>query len=116
VNPDGSASVDLATPLRRVKNFPGQDFDFTRFIFRHPARLTARVRRGLARGRIENLFLVLRVPTTTPFPGTNALPPMIGLDGDMPIFGLSYISDDGGVTFTQRTDRNFMFRLVLRVK
>ena len=118
VNPDGTASVDLATPLSRVTDFVGQDTDFARLIFDDPARLGARVRRDINRGRIQNLFLVLRVPTTTPFPGASALPPLIGLDGDAggndgPIFGLSYFSNDGGVTFRQRTDTNFMFRLVL---
>ena len=76
------------------------------------------MRRGIHRGQIENLFLVLRVPTSTPFPGTSGTPPLIGLDGDtnendMPIFGLSFYSNDKGATFRQRTDVNFMFRLVI---
>ena len=32
---------------------------------------------------------------------------------DVPIFGLSYVSDDGGATFTQVTNFNFMFSLTL---
>ena len=67
---------------------------------------------------IDNLFLVLRVPTTTPFPGVSATPPLIGLDGgvavnDVPIFGLSYISDDGGTTFNRVPNFNFRFSLRL---
>jgi hypothetical protein len=67
------------------------------------------------------------VPTATPFPGFNHLPPLIGIDGpvagapmnDVPLFGRSYFSDDGGVTFNQRRnaagnlDFNFMFGLIL---
>ncbi|HWO40696.1 MAG TPA: matrixin family metalloprotease [Candidatus Eisenbacteria bacterium] len=118
INADGTAAVDLAAPLGRVTDFVGQDTDFARLMFEHPARLGDRVRRGIRRGEIQNLFLVLRVPTTTPFPGVSGVPPLIGLDGDpngndVPIFGLSYFSDDGGITFHQRTDHNFMFRLVL---
>jgi hypothetical protein len=58
------------------------------------------------------------VPTTTPFPGFNGLPPLIGLDGgvatnDVPILGRSFISDDGGATFTQNATFNFRFSLVV---
>jgi hypothetical protein len=75
------------------------------------------VRKGIERGDIQNLFLVLRLPTTTPFPGVSALPPTIGLDGgvasnDAPIFGYSYTSPDG-VTWTQSTTFNFRFSLVM---
>jgi hypothetical protein len=67
-----------------------------------------------------DIFLVLRVPTTAPFPGVSALPPLTGLDGgqtppatnEVPIFGLSYTSTDG-VTFNQNATFNFRFSLVL---
>jgi hypothetical protein len=113
VNSDGTASVDLQNPLRRSTDFAGQDQDFTPFFFRNPRQLSDQVRRGIASGDIQNLFLVLQVPTTTPFPGVSAAPPAIGLSNVEPLFGLSYISDDGGVTFTPRSDRDFMFGLVL---
>jgi hypothetical protein len=119
IKADGTVSMDLAKPLERVKDFAGQQQDFARLFFANPARLGASVQAGIKTGRIHNLFLVLRVPTSTPFPGVHGRPPLIGLDGepgdvnDVPIFGLSYFSDDGGVTFSQRTDFNFMFRLVL---
>ena len=70
-----------------------------------------------AEGSSKNLFLVLRIPTTTPFAGVSNLPPFIGLDGgvavnDVPIFGLSYLSNDG-VAWNQVTNFNFRFSLVL---
>jgi hypothetical protein len=79
------------------------------------------VQNGIERGTIQNLFIVLQVPTTTPFPGVSGLPPLIGLDGagtanglpnDAPIFGLSFSSIDGGATWTQVPNFNFRFSLV----
>jgi hypothetical protein len=68
-------------------------------------------------GWIDDLVLVLQIPTTTPFPGVSGQPPLIGLDGgvatnDVPIFGLSYVSDNGGATWS-RPAFNFRFSLVL---
>lgn len=118
-NADGSSiSIDLANPLVRMVEFIGQDDDLAPFFFKNAHTLGRRVQRGIDRGQIHNLFLVLRLPTTLPFPGVSALPPLIGLDGgvpvnDVPIFGLSYTSDDGGATFTRRNDFNFRFSLRL---
>lgn len=112
VNPDGSAAIDLARPLRRTGHFVGQDFDFARFLFTKPLALSVWVQRRIEQGKLENLFLVLRIPTTTPFPGANGLPPKIGLNSEPPILGLSYYCKDG-ITFKQRIDQNVMFRLVL---
>ena len=113
----GTATLDLAHPLARVTRFVGQDNDFAPFYFPLPSVLGRQVRRGIDRGDIQNLFLVLRLPTTTPFPGVSATPPTIGLDGgnatnDVPIFGYSYVSADG-VTWTQVTNFNFRFSLVV---
>jgi hypothetical protein len=118
VNADGTASIDLAQPLHRATNFVGQDTDFARLMFNDAAQLGAKIRRAINGREIQNLFLVLRVPTTIPFAGNSGLPPLIGLDGDpagndVPIFGLSYVSSDGGITFRPRMDFNFMFRLVI---
>ncbi len=112
----GTATLDLAHPLAKVTRFIGQDNDFAPFYYPLPSVLGRQVRRGIDRGDIQNLFLVLRLPTTTPFPGVSATPPTIGLDGgnatnDAPIFGFSYISTDG-VTWTQVTNFNFRFSLV----
>jgi Matrixin len=121
-----TATINVATPLRYIENFQGQDTDAATFEFPGPNGVTDIVSTGIADGSIQNLFLVLRVPTATPFPGINHLPPLIGIDGpigtapnDVPLFGRSYFSDDGGVTFNQRRnaagnlDFNFMFGLVL---
>jgi hypothetical protein len=113
----GTATLDLAHPLARATRFIGRDNDFAPFYFPLPNVLGRQVRRGIDRGDIQNLFLVLRLPATTPFPGVSALPPTIGLDGgvatnDVPIFGYSYTSPDG-VTWSQVTNFNFRFSLVV---
>ncbi|HEY2293497.1 MAG TPA: matrixin family metalloprotease [Thermoanaerobaculia bacterium] len=113
----GTATLDLAHPLARTTRFVGRDDDFAPFYFPLPNVLGKLVRKGIERGDLQNLFLVLRLPTTTPFPGVSALPPTIGLDGgvasnDAPIFGYSYTSPDG-VTWTQSTTFNFRFSLVM---
>jgi hypothetical protein len=119
VNADGSiATVDLAEPLETTSGFVGQDNDFAPLHFKNPHELGRKVRSGIERGEIQNLFLVLRLPTALPYHGVSAQPPVIGLDGvpgganDVPIFGLSYNSSDG-VVFTRNTTFNFRFSLVL---
>jgi hypothetical protein len=113
----GTATLDLAHPLARVTRFIGQDNDFAPFYFPLPQVLGKQVRRGIERGDIQNLFIVLRLPTATPFPGISGLPPLIGLDGgnatnDVPINGFSYLSTNG-TTWTQVTNFNFRFALVV---
>lgn len=106
-------SIDLEHPLARKESFLAQDSDFAPFHFRFPRTLGNRIREGTnPGGTIENLFLVLREPPP-PFAGVSGQPPLIGLNATAPILGLSYLSTDGGVTFTRRTDLNFMFSLVL---
>lgn len=121
INTDGTASVDLARPFEKVRGFIGQDGDFSPFFLKQPVKVGKAIRQGIAAGAISHVFMVLRLPTTTPFPGVSGLPPVIGLDGsgtatglpnDAPIFGLSFVSDDGE-TFQQLTNFNFMFSLVL---
>ena len=109
VSPDGStATIDLVNPLAHSPGFIGQDGDFAPFYFKNPHDLGEVVRNGIAGGSITDLFLVLRLPTTTPFPGVTGAPPLIGLDGsgtatglpnDIPIQLRSYLSTNG-VTFT----------------
>ncbi len=113
INPDGTATIDLVNPLDKVQNFVGQDNDFSPFFLKRPVRIGQKIREGVASGEIENLFLVLRVPTTTPFPGVSGLPPLIGLSGSGTLFGLSFTSVDSGATFTLVPNFNFRFSLVL---
>jgi hypothetical protein len=58
VNADGSiATVELAAPLEATIGFLGQDNDFAPFYFKDLQELGRKVRRGIANGEIENLFL-----------------------------------------------------------
>jgi Matrixin len=112
-----TATIDLANTLAQKNGFVGQDNDFAPFYFNFPRALGAVVQNGIERGTIQNLFIVLQVPTTTPFPGVSGQPPLIGLDGgvpvnDVPIFGFSFISMDSGATWTQVPNFNFRFSLV----
>ncbi|HEY4574837.1 MAG TPA: hypothetical protein VIJ26_12750, partial [Thermoanaerobaculia bacterium] len=112
-----TATLDLAHPLARATRFIGRDNDLSPFYFPLPNVLGKLVRRGIDRGDIQNLFIVLRLPTATPFPGVSALPPLLGLDGgvasnDVPIFGYSYVSTDG-TTWNQVANFNFRISLVV---
>ncbi len=116
-----SATIDLARPLAQKTGFVGQENDFAPFYFTFPGLLGAVVKKGIERGEIQNLFIVLQIPTTAPFPGVSGFPPFIGLDGagtpngqpnDVPIFGLSFISVDGGATWSQVPNFNFRFSLI----
>lgn len=110
-----TATIDLDDPLESTPVFLAADNDFAPLYFKNPHELGKRVKREIEKGRITDLFLVLRLPQA-PFQGVSAIPPLIGLDGgvavnDVPIFGLSYTSDDG-VTFNQVANFNFRFRLI----
>ncbi|HEU0185066.1 MAG TPA: hypothetical protein VFS27_07105 [Blastocatellia bacterium] len=116
-----SATIDMARPLAQKSGFVGQDGDLAPFYFLTPGLLGATVLKGIESGKIQNLFIVLQIPTTTPFPGASGLPPFIGLDGtnnptmpnDAPIFGRSFFSPDGGTTWTQEQRFNFRFSLIV---
>ena len=111
INPDTTATIDLANPLRTSMTFLGQDGDFAPFYFAEPKQLSETIRAGIADGTIQNLFLVLKIPGE-PFPGVSNLPPLIGFSNQPPILGRSYLSTNGGLTFTQRNDRNFRFSMI----
>jgi hypothetical protein len=112
-----TATIDMERPLAQKNGFVAQENDFSPFYFNFPRTLGAVVQRGIGNGSIQNLFIVLQIPTTTPFPGVSGIPPLIGLDGgvtpnDAPLFGFSFTSTDGGATWTQVPNFNFRFSLV----
>lgn len=111
INPNTTATIDVANPLASSVAFLGQDTDFSPFYFKNPKDLSETVRLGIADGSIQDLFLVLQIPPA-PFPGVSNVPPLIFLSSQSPILGRSYLSTDGGVTFNRRTDFNFRFALV----
>lgn len=101
INPNNTAKIDLTHPLERVAPFVAQDHDFAPFYFKNPQALGRKVRRGIESGEIQNLFLVLRVPTSTPFPGAAGSPPMFGFSRLPPgvQFGQSFAANPDGATF-----------------
>lgn len=111
VNPDTTATINLATPLDSSVTFLAQDTDFAPYYFKNPHDLIKGIREGIANGSIENLFLVIQIPPS-PFPGVSNQPPLIGLSNQAPILGRSFLSTNGGLTFTRRNDFNFRFQLV----
>jgi len=111
INPDTTATIDLANPLASSVSCLAQDTDFAPFYFKNPQDLSETVRLGIADGSIQNLFLVLQIPSA-PFPGVSNQPPLIGLSSQAPILGRSYLSTNGGMTFNRNTLFNFRFSLV----
>jgi hypothetical protein len=111
LNPDGTASIDLAGPLRTQASFAGQASDESPFYFALPTLLSGAVETLLSADPATDLFLVLELPAG-PFPGVSGIPPLIGLDTVGPISGNSFISNDGGATFNPVPTFDFAFTLV----
>ena len=111
INPDTTATINLATPLNSSMTFLAQDTDFAPFYFKNPHDLSEVIRTGISDGSIENLFLVIQIPPS-PFPGVSNQPPLIGLSTQAPIRGRSFLSTNGGLTFNRRNDFNFRFSLI----
>jgi len=111
INPDTTATIDLVTPFASSGPFVAQDTDFAPFYFKNPHDLSEVVRLGIADGSIQNLFLVLQIQPP-PFAGVSNQPPLIGLSTQAPILGRSFLSTNGGATFTRRNDLNFRFSLI----
>jgi len=108
-----TATVDLAHPLAEKNNFVGKDDDFAPFYFRAPRAIGEIVLKGIERGEIQNLFIVLQLPTTTPFPGVSGQPPFIGFDAADPPIGQSFFSFDGGATWSQDLHFDIRFSLIV---
>jgi hypothetical protein len=98
VNPDGTATINLNSPLDQISRFVGQDDDFAPFYFHNPKELSLKVSAGIATGEIQDLFILLKVPDG-PFPGLSGLPPLIAADNNPNPLLNSYISFDDGHTF-----------------
>lgn len=111
INPDTTATIDLVAPLASQSIFVGQDTDFSPFYFKNPHDLSEVIRLGIADGSIQNLFLVIQIQPA-PFPGVSAQPPLLGLSTQAPILGRSFLSTNGGLTFTRRNDLNFRISLI----
>ena len=111
INPDTTATIDLVTPLASSPVFVAQDGDFAPFYFKNPQDLSEVIRLGIADGSIQNLFLVVQIPPA-PFAGVSNQPPLVGLSSQAPILGRSFLSTNGGLTFTRRNDFNFRFSLI----
>jgi matrixin len=111
INPDTTATINLATPLDSQITFLAQETDFAPFFFKNPHDLSETIRLGIADGSIQNLFLVLQIPPA-PFAGVSNQPPLIGLSNQAPILGRSFLSTNGGVSFNRRNDFNFRIGLV----
>lgn len=109
-------SLNLVEPLYREAPFLAQDNDFAPMYIKNPHDVGRAVRTLTDSG--VDLFVILRIPTAAPFAGVSGQAPLVGLDGgvasnDVPIFGHSYHSDDGGATWTRSTTFNFRFGLTV---
>ncbi|HEX2254894.1 MAG TPA: matrixin family metalloprotease [Thermoanaerobaculia bacterium] len=117
VNPDGTATLDLANPIVSRAPFVSQENDFAPLFFDNPRQLSAALQEAIALGQVDDLWLVLRAPFE-PFPGPSQRAPAIGLDGvpggvnDVPIAGNSYTSANGGASFSLDPRFNFMFAML----
>jgi hypothetical protein len=111
INPDTTATIDLATPLASETLFVAQDLDFSPFYFKNPHDLSEVIRLGIADGSIQNLFLTIQI-LPGPFAGVSNQPPLLGLSTQAPILGRSFLSTNGGLTFTRRNDLNFRIGMV----
>lgn len=111
INPDTTATIDLANPLASESLFVAQDLDFSPFYFKNPHDLSEVIRAGIADGSIQNLFLTIQI-LPAPFAGVSNQPPLLGLSTQAPILGRSFLSTNGGLTFTRRNDLNFRIGMV----
>lgn len=111
INPDTTATVDLVNPIATESVFVAQDGDFAPFYFKNPHVLSKKVLDGIADGSIQNLFLVIQI-APGPFAGVSGQPPLLGLSTQAPILGRSFLSTNGGLTFTRRNDLNYRIALI----
>ena len=109
---DGSiAQIALDRPFLARRNFTGADNDFAPLYSQTPQWLATRILNGFDRGEFDTLFLALQLPTSGPFPGVNAFPPLVGLSSTNSPGTVSFFSEDG-TTFV-RSARGFRFQLAV---
>jgi hypothetical protein len=108
-------AINLQNPIARKTNFIGADNDFAPFFLRNPRATAQHLAKGFEKGDFDSVFLLLRLPQETPFAGVSALPPLIGISNTAPLFGNSYVSDDG-VSFQKVNTFDFRFSLSISEK
>jgi hypothetical protein len=108
-------SLDLSKPILRKQSFLATDSDFSPLYSLNPRGLGHRIQHGFERGDFDTLFLVLRLPEGATFPGPSALPPIVGIAFENNPGSFSYLSEDGGTTFTP-IDFGFRFQLSVTPK
>ena len=95
INPDTTATIDLATPLDSSITFLGQDTDFSPYYFKNPHDLSEISGSELPMDRSRTCFWSFR-SRRAPFPGVSNQPPLVGLSSQAPIRGRSFLSTNGG--------------------
>lgn len=116
----GNAVLDLDDPIAEAAATPGYgagvavaDNDYAPVFFHEPKDVAEDLAEAIDDGA-ESFFLVAELPAS--FPGQLGFPPWIGLDAGQQAGQLdrSWLSDDGGTTFTRQPFWNYMFRLTFR--
>ena len=114
IQPDGTAAVNLTSPIYYDYNVTGQDNDFSMFYTISP-RITAHLLIDRLEWNPDNdAFIVIRFQSN-PTVGVSGRGPLVGYDeGDSqtPANGNSFFSLDGQ-TFLPETRFNFMGHLVV---
>ncbi len=99
LNADGTATLALNAPIYSESPFIAQDEDFAPFYLPSASAYGSLIFTWLRFNIIEEVFIVLRVSTTTPFPGASQLPPIFPID--LPGNGNTFFSPDGATFFPQ---------------
>jgi hypothetical protein len=103
-------AIDLARPLAGTAPFVGQDDDDALLVVERPADAAADLRARLADGGTD-VCLVLAVSDRPPR-GASGYAPLVGLTRAAGSAS-SYVSQDGGLTFTRLNGVGFRFALIV---
>ncbi len=93
----GFATLDIADPIVRQRDFFGQQNDFSQLFFSDPAEVAEEIREAVEEG-LSDFFLILELPEE--ILGASGFSPAIGLDAGQQagLLGRSYLSNDFGAT------------------